>query len=168
MTSKIARYASLNREGYYCPNCMRPISIDRQLSVYFCPRITDCGYRASRDEYAEQLRENLTVSHMRKAVFDRRNSTDAVYYIKFRDVIKIGTSQNAMARIADLPCEEILGLEPGGIKIERERHRQFAETRVLKEWFLDEPGLRAHIAEMNTERREWAMRVYGAEFGAAA
>ncbi|MET0725375.1 MAG: GIY-YIG nuclease family protein [Leifsonia sp.] len=74
---------------------------------------------------------------------------DVVYYIRFDDRIKIGTSANPRSRIASLPHDEVLAFEPGGRALEQRRHAQFAEHRIPgTEWFEANAALAAHIAEL--------------------
>lgn len=71
---------------------------------------------------------------------------DVVYYIRFRDRIKIGTSSNPRGRLAALWHEELLAFERGDRHLERRRHEQFAEHRLGRsEWFSSHPELTAHI-----------------------
>lgn len=72
-----------------------------------------------------------------------------VYYILFGDRIKIGYSANPEQRIAGLPHDEVLALEPGGRDLEAQRHGEFAATRIARtEWFHISEELLAHIAEL--------------------
>lgn len=70
-----------------------------------------------------------------------------VYYIRFGDRIKIGYTLNVPGRLANLPHDEVLAIEPGPIELERMRHQQFAEHRItsLGEWFRIHPDLLTHI-----------------------
>lgn len=71
---------------------------------------------------------------------------DVVYYIRFRDRIKIGTSSNPRGRLAALWHEELLAFERGDRHLERRRHGQFAEYRLGRsEWFSTHPALESHI-----------------------
>lgn len=71
---------------------------------------------------------------------------DVVYYIRFQDRIKIGTSSNPRGRLAALWHEELLAFERGDRHLERRRHEQFAEHRLGRsEWFTSHPALDAHI-----------------------
>lgn len=75
---------------------------------------------------------------------------DVVYYIRFGERIKIGTSGNPRGRLASLPWEEVLAFERGGRAVEQRRHAQFAEHRIPgSEWFHTHEALRAHIAELS-------------------
>jgi hypothetical protein len=58
-----------------------------------------------------------------------------VYYILFGDRVKIGTTNNMEARMANLPHDKILGWEPGGSDVERKRQDQFRLSRIHGEWF---------------------------------
>ena len=71
-----------------------------------------------------------------------------VYYMRVGNRIKIGYSQNLASRMVNLAAEELLGYEPGDVKLERHRHRQFAAYRIMREWFADCPVIRDHIATL--------------------
>ena len=74
---------------------------------------------------------------------------DVVYYLGFRDRIKIGTSGNPHGRLAQLRFDELLAFERGGRATEQRRHRQFAEQRFDgSEWFRANPELAAHIESL--------------------
>jgi hypothetical protein len=80
---------------------------------------------------------------------DRRITTGdpVVYYIRFGDRIKIGTTRNLTTRLASLPHDKVLGIERGDRDTERKRHEQFAHLRLTKrgEWFSMGGDLLAHI-----------------------
>ncbi|MET0590412.1 MAG: GIY-YIG nuclease family protein [Naasia sp.] len=71
---------------------------------------------------------------------------DVVYYIRFDDRIKIGTSANPRQRLGALWHEELLAFERGDRALERRRHEQFRALRLERtEWFTAAPELEAHI-----------------------
>lgn len=81
------------------------------------------------------------------AVADPR--VDVVYYIRYRQQIKIGTSGNPRTRIASLPHDEVLAFELGDRLVEQRRHAQFAAHRFAgTEWFAVHDDLLTHIAEL--------------------
>lgn len=71
-----------------------------------------------------------------------------VYYIRFGNRIKIGTTANLVSRLNGLPYEEVLATEPGGLPLERERHKQFRDDRIIGEWFRISTALMAHISTL--------------------
>jgi hypothetical protein len=72
---------------------------------------------------------------------------DVVYYLRFRDRIKIGTSSNPRARLAQLRFDELLAFERGDRIVEHRRHEQFAGQRFSgSEWFRSSNELRVHIS----------------------
>jgi hypothetical protein len=74
---------------------------------------------------------------------------DVVYYLRYGDRIKIGTSANPRRRIASLPHDEILAFERGDRMLEQRRHAQFAAHRIPRtEWFEANPALTAHLADI--------------------
>ena len=84
---------------------------------------------------------------------------DVVYYIRFRDRVKIGTSATPRGRIAQLPHDEVLAFERGDRVLERQRHVQFAAHRIPRtEWFELHDELAAHIAELRAGHPDpWAL-----------
>jgi hypothetical protein len=74
---------------------------------------------------------------------------DVVYYVRWRDQVKIGTTANARRRLAALPVEEVLAFELGDRTVERRRHAQFAAYRFPRtEWFQVHDELLALTAEL--------------------
>jgi len=71
-----------------------------------------------------------------------------VYYIRFGANIKIGTSRKLISRLAQIPHDELLAIEPGDVAHERQRHWQFAENRIHGEWFEADADLEDHIAHI--------------------
>jgi hypothetical protein len=71
---------------------------------------------------------------------------DVVYYLRFDDRVKIGTSSNPRQRFAAIWHDEILAFERGDRMLERRRHAQFeAERFGSTEWFRFSDALRTHI-----------------------
>lgn len=85
-----------------------------------------------------------------------------VYYITWpdRDHIKIGTSQALHRRLKSLTRSEgrprLLVVEPGGYKVERARHAEFASLRTLgTELFRPAPVLLEHIENLGRNFPHW-------------
>lgn len=77
---------------------------------------------------------------------------DVVYYLRYRDRIKIGTSANPRLRFAALPHDEVLAFERGGRELEQRRHAQFAGSRMPRsEWFRASDELAAHLAVVGAD-----------------
>ncbi|GAB3396026.1 hypothetical protein GCM10027568_29270 [Humibacter soli] len=71
---------------------------------------------------------------------------DVVYYIRFDDRMKIGTSSNLRQRMSQLWHHELVALERGTRTREHARHAQFAEWRLgTSEWFQLSPELAEHV-----------------------
>lgn len=71
-----------------------------------------------------------------------------VYYIENAGLVKIGTSYQVEQRAYAIGGK-VLATEPGSYGLERERHHQFADSRVGRtEWFQPTPALRQHIAAL--------------------
>lgn len=168
------RYVRMNNGyGYLCPKCREVIFYDRKEQQYYCWK-PECAFRESKAEYARTLKDirttlarggailNANVLAKREAEKAARAEVLAsvVYYIRFRDVIKIGTTGDLKNRMADIPFEEILALEPGDTKLERARHRQFGQYRVHGEWFEIHDDLTAHIEQVRSSNVEWIDRQF--------
>lgn len=80
---------------------------------------------------------------------------DVVYYLRWRDRIKIGTSANPRGRLAQLRFDELLAFERGDRTLEQQRHAQFAALRLGGEWFAADPPLLAHIEALRTGTDPW-------------
>ena len=74
------------------------------------------------------------------------NRVDVVYYLRFGDRIKIGTSANPRQRFAGIRHDELLAFERGNRLTERRRHAQFAAHRLDgSEWFSANEEILTHI-----------------------
>ncbi len=81
-----------------------------------------------------------------------------VYYLRFGDRIKIGTSRTLSQRIKVIPHDEVLATEPGAHELEHYRHEQFRNHRLSgfdrktqSEWFRSGDDLLAHIEALRAE-----------------
>jgi hypothetical protein len=83
-----------------------------------------------------------------------QQQTDVVYYLRFADRVKIGTTSNLERRLCAIPHDEVLATEPGSFNLERRRHLQFADDRLMGEWFALSPALQHHIWHLNEGHAE--------------
>jgi hypothetical protein len=75
---------------------------------------------------------------------------DVVYYLRFGNRIKIGTSGNPRQRLGAILHDELLAFEPGNRMVEHKRHAQFADHRQgQSEWFDAHDALTEHIRQVN-------------------
>lgn len=78
------------------------------------------------------------------------NRVDVVYYLRYRDRIKIGTSANPRQRLASIRHDELLAFERGNRLTEQRRHAQFAPHRLERtEWFDAHDDILAHVAVLS-------------------
>lgn len=77
-----------------------------------------------------------------------RPRIDVVYYVRWRERVKIGTSAQPRQRLAAIMHEELLAFERGDRALERARHARFAHLREGGEWFTAAPELLAHAASL--------------------
>jgi hypothetical protein len=76
---------------------------------------------------------------------------DVVYYLRYDDRIKIGTTANPRQRLSAIWHDELLAFERGDRLRERRRHAQFAGDRFAgTEWFRSSPALLEHVAGLAT------------------
>lgn len=69
---------------------------------------------------------------------------DVVYWLRFGDRVKIGTTANPRQRLGRLWHDELLAFERGDRVVEHRRHVEFAEHRHGRtEWFVAHPELLA-------------------------
>lgn len=119
-TRKVARRA---------PASVPSWSLDGEPDVDLLPFLAACDAEAQRVP-PEQARQPV------------------VYYLRFGDRIKIGTTIGLPARLDDVPHDMLLATEPGGREIERQRHDQLAALRITREWFRPDTPLLHHIAQI--------------------
>ncbi|QLD13299.1 GIY-YIG nuclease family protein [Microbacterium oleivorans] len=87
-----------------------------------------------------------------------RPVVEVVYYLRFDERVKIGTSSRPRQRLAAIRHDELLAFEPGGRRLEQERHREFADLREGGEWFTLAGALTAHIATLRAAASDpWAL-----------
>lgn len=82
---------------------------------------------------------------------------DVVYYLRFDERVKIGTSRRPRQRLASIRHHELLAFEQGGRALEQQRHREFAAEREGGEWFTLTPRVRAHIAGLRDAGEPWLL-----------
>ncbi|MFG6501986.1 GIY-YIG nuclease family protein [Microbacterium sp. P05] len=82
---------------------------------------------------------------------------DVVYYLRYDDRIKIGTSANPRQRLGAIRHDELLAFERGDRALEQVRHAQFGADRFARtEWFRLTDGLRAHVDVVRGGVDPWA------------
>lgn len=76
---------------------------------------------------------------------------EVVYYMRFANLIKIGTSARFIQRFFALRPDEVLAIEPGSYELERKRHRQFARFHSHNEMFFPGPPLMEHVRRVQKQ-----------------
>lgn len=134
--------------------------------VYRTRRTKGPEWDAERIELANALLSEALAEHEREEraflewVHDPEvdDPDSVVYYVRFGDRIKIGYTRNLGQRLASIPHDELLTVEPGAVKVEANRHRQFATIRIVGEWFAAAPELIEHIDQIkarHAQRERW-------------
>lgn len=142
--AKNQEYELFSLPGYQlagpCPACGHAGYLDKTDADGIRCRNESCRYQADAEAF-----ENAK----RKALFDLADGRSVVYYIGFRDLVKIGTTVNLRRRWKTLNMvDSLLGFEYGDRRQEAQRHKQFWHHRFRGEWFLNTAQLRAHINDV--------------------
>ena len=78
-----------------------------------------------------------------------------VYYLRFDDRVKIGTSADPRRRLARIRHQELLAFERGDRVIEHQRHREFAAAREGGEWFTLTDDIASHVSALRKLGDPW-------------
>ena len=71
---------------------------------------------------------------------------DVVYYLRYADRVKIGTSSNPRQRLNAIRHDDLMAFERGDRRLEHHRHEQFADERYDRtEWFRLSERLELHV-----------------------
>lgn len=81
---------------------------------------------------------------------------DVVYYLRYGDRVKIGTTANPHQRFAAIWHDEVLAFERGDRRLEQRRHAQFAADRFGgSEWFRLTPAIAEQADVLAGGRDPW-------------
>lgn len=80
---------------------------------------------------------------------------DVVYYLRFDQRVKIGTSHRPRQRLKAIRHDELLAFERGDRALERRRHQEFASLREGGEWFTLATPLVEHITSLQNTDLPW-------------
>lgn len=141
------QYDPIGLPNGICPKCSGVcLGAHLESGDVACLRAS-CGYTATAKEW-QALVQQYTEEH--------RPNTEVVYYLRFGELVKIGTTRSLISRLAAIPHDELLATEPGGHRLERQRHEQFAHLRATvgttREWFTLTPELAQHIADVSARQ----------------
>lgn len=108
----------------------------------------DGGRRVAR-ECVERLKDHpARHANYREERASALEADSLVYYARLGNRVKIGYSTSLLKRLAAIRPEELLATEPGGPLLERQRHAQFADLRVVGEWFRFDGILVDHVERL--------------------
>jgi hypothetical protein len=124
----------------YCPSCDYLLLARDESGRVKCINDNGCSYTATPREFHQLC--DVRIREMTE-------HSESVYYIRFGDRVKIGTTKNLSKRLKAIPHDEVMATEPGGLYVEQQRHKQFAHLQIStgshREWFTLTPELLAHI-----------------------
>lgn len=76
-----------------------------------------------------------------------------VYFVQAGDLVKIGHSSDPIGRLEAIrthnPDAELLAVERGGIRRERQLHADFASLRFKREWFHLRDELEEYVSSIS-------------------
>ena len=118
---------------------------------------------AIQNERVRKRLEDPDVQKLRQAVDGRprvKPKRDVigpvVYYIKYAELVKIGSARDLEARLASYnPGGELLAVEPGDRDLERKRHSELAVHRIYgNEWYAATPPVLHHVKLVRSKHGE--------------
>jgi hypothetical protein len=134
--------------------CMGPIPIDSPVSMCAIHTLVAMDYAQSLRPVAPPRKKQNHQSRASGPMF-RSFEPNCVYYLRMGDRIKIGTSTNLPSRLRAIAHEELMAVQPGGMREERQLHRQFAGLLVAqREWFRMNEVLAAHVRSVRQKYGE--------------
>jgi len=123
---------------------------DRDMQRRMQRVLADVSWRLHGEPDVDILSVFRACDELARQIAPHEGRQPVVYYLRFADRIKIGTTICLPSRLADVPHDEVLATEPGGAELEEERKMQFAEHRVTGEWFRMAPALMRHIEKLRS------------------
>lgn len=138
-----------SRPREVCPLCGEQ-EARREESGVICGR---CGYESPGfSGFADLTPAERDETHPQ--VYGHRR-INVVYYVRFGDRIKIGTSINPRKRLQEIPHDEVLAFERGGVTLEAQRHIEFRTSRIRNtEWFDATEDILAHVAKLQPKTED--------------
>lgn len=171
--------AAIRRNGLPChrptevtkpvPLCSRHIEkllANDDPAINRALRVVNIKMEAERREREERYEQQAEEAGQRLAALaqDVRRASVAqsvVYYAKIGQYVKIGTTINMKRRMAGLAMDAVLATEPGGVELESQRHREFAEFRAIRrEYFWPQPRLLDHIEAVRRDHGDPVITTY--------
>ena len=136
--------------GYMCERCGARLTVEQaRRSMKGRAQVAEQQMELRRAEVLEESRKVARVEA------EDLSHGGVVYYIRFCDAVKIGTSKNPASRLQSLPWSELLAMEPGSVAVERMRHLEFASDRLEGEWFSVSDGLLEHARGLVIANAGW-------------
>lgn len=156
------RFIVNNTNRKLCPDCDHELRWTKRINRFTC---NHCLGAFTARRLSERLRdkEKTRTPESRlqmDAALQYLAKSDAtphavVYYIRFRDALKIGTSTDVVQRLTHLPGEALLAIEPGHYNLESIRHQQFKPFRLTGEWFRYNAQTRAMVNKIRSDSLAW-------------
>lgn len=169
-------YRPIDFGALLCPGCSHKLVTEvktRRLTCFHCSgRFTVEQVRksmkgrsqvdAARVEQERRRRHAEHIEELRALADEARqdNAAGIVYYIRFRDAVKIGTTTAPARRLSGLPWDELMAVEPGGRAVEQLRHAEWAEHRLNGEWFEMTDALAEFIESVVVDNIRWIRRSF--------
>lgn len=165
--------------GLKCPGCLSRITYIEKANAFQCQK---CGGRFTTAQIQRHVEAMAQVTAKRRqlaaeaeraetnardvqarqdaAEAKKGYDTSVVYFIRFRDAVKVGTTTDLITRMSELPWEEVVGIAPGGIHCEVKHHRNLRPYRIHGEWFEMTNEVAAYIGRVNDDHSDWYSEVF--------
>lgn len=171
------KYRPIEVGVMFCPGCSHSLMLEVGTERMACPK---CTGRFTADQVRSSMaaRAEIDKARLDEARNQRRADRIAelrglaekslaagagagiVYYVRFRDAVKIGTSISPANRLGGLPWDELLAVEPGGRAVEQLRHAEWESLRLNGEWFELNDVLAEFIESVVVDNARWIHRTY--------
>lgn len=120
--------------------------LEISLPIGLCPACRAQLILPIATYYEARLDEAMTQAVQARKTL--RSERSVVYFIRFGDRFKIGTTINLDRRMMEIQHDEVLLVIPGSHDIERVQHQRFTAHQVRGEWFEWNPETEAMVRKL--------------------
>lgn len=148
------RCTAQKEKGDFCdaltiPGAPFPICIRHAAQIFGF--LSEHISAADRNTITEGFLDILRIRESDAAPWTARED-GTIYYLQVGDMVKIGTTVNLPSRLKTYPPNRLLlATEPGGHRLEQQRHRMFRADCIQGEWFRPSAELLAHMESIRRE-----------------
>lgn len=154
-------YVDLDHFGWLLTNTERRVAHHRNDSYHWEKIAQDLCYSVARVQQIHRSAKHKIANAVAPPTAATKKRPGFVYFIRSGDHIKIGYATNVADRIRELQVGnptplQLLGVMPAARPDEKRLHGQFAQTRIVGEWFQATPVLIDYIKANTTRAARFA------------